>query len=157
MPMSVRMESNEDIINFRMKSITITECNSTDGHIMRCEHTISEDNSKVSKYLTLNIPSDNERIVYSAGYNNEVMLWSPDPPTNSNGYFSPSYGAVVIHDTKSWKYIDLINLNRLFSVNVADTICRQMGYTHSVPNSAILLNESAVIFNFNYLDFRRNM
>ena len=24
-------------INFRMKSVTITECNSKDGHIMRCE------------------------------------------------------------------------------------------------------------------------
>ena len=141
-----------------MKSITITECNSTDGHILRCVHTISGDNSNIKEYTSLKIPSDNhKRIVYSAGYNNEVMLWSPDPPTNSSGYFSPSYGVVVIHDTKNWKYIDSSNSNGLLSDNVADTICRQMGYTHSVPNSMMFLNESEVIFNFNYSDFRRHM
>ena len=116
----------------------------------------SGDNSNVEEYTSLKIPPD-ERIVYSAGYDNEVMLWSPDPPTNSNGYFSPSYGAVVIYDTKSWKYIDSSNSNGLLDDNVADTICRQMGYTHSVPNSMMFLNESKVIFNFNYSDFRHHM
>ena len=127
-------------------------CNRKENHLLRCEHSISEDNKDQSKYVKLMITSEK----MEANYDGDVMLWSPDPPANSNGYFSPSYGAVVIFDGVNMEFITF-SKKQLFSVNVADTICRQLGYTESIPNSAMLLSNAVELFNFNFSNFNSHM
>ena len=120
-------------------------CNHKENHLLRCEHSISEDNKDQSKYVKLTVTGNR----MEANNDRDVMLWSPDHPANA--YFSPSYGAVVIFDGN--KEVITFSKEQLFSANVADTICRQLGYTESIPNSAMSLGNAVELYNFSFYDF----
>ena len=124
------------------------DCKQKKNHLLRCKPSISEDNKDQSKYVKLMITGEK----MEANYDGDVMLWSPDPPANSNGYFSPSYGAVVISNKDNMEVITFSN-KQLFSDNVADTICRQLEYTESIPNSVMSLHDARKHFNYSFSNF----
>ncbi len=65
----------------------------------------------------------------------EVTLF---PTLTQYSNISASFGMVAIKCGKEeadWKYISLDDPNSL-SKNVPDTLCRELGYTNAVPNSA---------------------
>ncbi len=66
----------------------------------------------------------------------EVALFPTLTPQYPN--ISASFGMVAIKCGKEqddWKYISVDDPNSL-STNVPDTLCRGLGYTNAVPNSA---------------------
>ncbi len=68
-------------------------------------------------------------------FDGEVALF----PTNTTQYSnSVSFGMVVIKCSKGrgdWKFISIDDPN-ILSKNVPDTLCRGLGYTNAVSNSA---------------------
>ena len=74
----------------------------------------------------------------------QVALVAPDQSLN---YFnvSHSYGVVVVKQESVWQYI--IKKGDYVDQAVTDTLCREMGYTHTVLNSVMNLGLSDDIYN----------
>ena len=69
------------------------------------------------------------------------------PPDSAVGcHRSQSYGVVLMkHDKGMWSYLQN-DSSPMLTLSETDTICRAMGYTHSVPNSLWTVRQSKHIF-----------
>ncbi len=82
----------------------------------------------------------------------EVALFPTLTPQYST--ISASFGMVAIKCGKEggdWKYISVDDPNSL-SKNVPDTLCRQLGYTNAVPNSANTLKYYREKISYTFVD-----
>ena len=60
---------------------------------------------------------------------------------------SHSYGVVVVRQEGYWQYVKKQgNLNQA----VADTFCREMGFTHALMNSVMNVSLSEYIYHYTY-------
>ena len=75
------------------------------------------------------------------------------PPTNALGCNrSRSYGVILI---KRYPYRwDYMTNDSTLSRNDTDTICREMGYTHSVRNSLLTIAQSDLVFKDHFYVLR---
>ena len=69
----------------------------------------------------------------SPGYDGEVYLC---PPNNFPSRYSVSTGLVRLSLHRQWRGINQ-NSPKPLGSREADSICRQLGYTGAVPNSAV--------------------
>ena len=63
---------------------------------------------------------------------------------------SRSYGAVIIKETakyNTWKYF---YYDQVVDQRVADTLCREMGFTHAMMNTITGLNVSEYVYGYQY-------
>ena len=80
-------------------------------------------------------------------YRGQVALIPPASSFQTGQSVSRSYGVVAVRQKKEWQYIKKRgNLNQA----VADTFCREMGFTHALMNSVMNVSLSEHIYNYTY-------
>ena len=89
-----------------------------------------------------------EALNSSSHYKGQVYLCPPDEfPT---GKCSVSTGLVRIWAYNEWRGINQNSSKSPLGSHVADSICRQLGYTNAVMNSAMTLNSTTLSYSHCY-------
>lgn len=83
-------------------------------------------------------------------YRGQVALIKPNFLDNRN--VSHSHGVVRIAKGSSYEpwWFVYLSPKELLSQNTADTMCRQMGYTHAVLNSIMNKTVNSQVYGYNY-------
>ena len=73
------------------------------------------------------------------------------PPVGISTFsYSNSVGVVVyLKETREWKFI-VMKDSSSFDINLADTACRAMGFTHAVWNSVTTVKQYTTSYGGNY-------
>ena len=86
--------------------------------------------------------------IKSPHYNGQVHLCPPKDFRTSK--CSVSTGLVLIWTYQEWRGINQNSSSFPLSSHVADSICRQLGFTNAVVNSAVTLNSTSLNYSHCY-------
>lgn len=81
-------------------------------------------------------------------YRGQVTLVPPTSMTDYN--VSRSYGAVIVRESDAYNTWRYISVDLQVKQEAADTMCREMGFTHAVMNTVANLSTSEYIYGYQY-------